>query len=168
MPSAFSCLYQLCANERGVRAANSESVHQMRVGLRRLRAAMSVFKVLLQDSQSEAIKAELKWLTEQLGPARDFDVFVRESVAPLSETASEMGVLQEDMEARRDEGFRGAREAVDSERYRRLVLSAALWLASGAWSATADPLKAVPRERLVTAFASEVPHLQATARSSRR
>jgi len=152
----FSCLYQLCANEQGVRAADSESVHQMRVSLRRLRAAMSVFKVLLQDSESEAIKAELKWLTEQLGPARDFDVFVRESVAPLSAAASEMGVLQEDMEARRDEGFRGAREAIDGERYRRLVLNVALWLANGAWSATTDTLKAVPRERPATAFASEV------------
>jgi inorganic triphosphatase YgiF len=152
----FSCLNQLCANEPGVRAADSESVHQMRVGLRRLRAAMSVFKELLQDSEAVSIKAELKWLTEQLGPARDFDVFVRESVVPLSETASEMGVLQEDMEARRDEGFRRAREAVDSERYRQLVLRVALWLANGQWATASDPLKSVPRERPAIAFASEI------------
>ncbi|HUO97160.1 MAG TPA: CHAD domain-containing protein [Rhizomicrobium sp.] len=152
----FSCLNQLCANEPGVRAADSESVHQMRVGLRRLRAAMSVFKDLLQDSESQTVKAELKWLTEQLGPARDFDVFVRESVAPLTHTAAEMGVLQQDLEQRRDEGFHRAREAVDGERYRKLVLRVALWLASGIWTANADPLKRLPRERPVAEFASEV------------
>ena len=152
----FSCLHQLCANERGVRAADSESVHQMRVGLRRLRAAMSVFKVLLADSESEAVKAELKWLTEQLGPARDFDVFVRESVAPLSGAASEMGILQEDIEHRRDEGFKRARAAVDSERYCRLTVNVALWLANGGWSASSDPIKRAPLERPVADFAAEV------------
>jgi inorganic triphosphatase YgiF len=152
----FSCLSQLCANEPGVRSADSESVHQMRVGLRRFRAAMSVFKELLGDSESEGIKAELKWLTEQLGPARDFDVFVRESVAPLSGTASEIGVLQKDLEHRRDEGFRRAFEAVDSERYRKLTLKAALWLANGQWFAASDPLRAASRVRPVASFASEV------------
>jgi len=152
----FSCLHQLCANERGVRAADSESVHQMRVGLRRLRAAMSVFKELLSDSESETVKAELKWLTEQLGPARDFDVFVREAVVPLSGTAAEMTVLQKDIEHRRDEGYRRARAAVDSDRYRRLTLNTAFWLANGGWSAWSDPQKAAPRQRPVTEFAAEV------------
>jgi len=151
----FSCLSQLCANEPGVRHADSESVHQMRVGLRRLRAAMSVFKGLLRDSESEGIKAGLKWLAEQLGPARDFDVFVRESVAPLSGTASEMGVLRKDLEARRDAGFRCAREAVEGERYRRLTLEVALWLANGGWSTAPDPLRSALRARPVAAFASE-------------
>ena len=152
----FSCLHQLCANEQGVRGADSESVHQMRVGLRRLRAAMSVFKELLDDSEAAAVKAELKWLTEQLGPARDLDVFVRESVAPLSDTASEIGVLQEDMEQKRDAGFLRAREAVDSERYRRLVLQTALWLANGSWFTTTDPLRSIRRARPAAAFAAEV------------
>jgi len=152
----FSCLHQLCANERGVRAADSESVHQMRVGLRRLRAAMSVFRDLLRDSESETVKAELKWLTEQLGPARDFDVFVRESVAPLSGTSAEMEILQKDIERRRDEGFKRARAAVDSERYRRLTLTIAFWLANGGWSTTVDPLKVAPRQRPATDFAAEV------------
>jgi len=48
----------------------------MRVGLRRLRAAISVFKHLLCGPETEAINTELKWLTEQLGPARDFDVLI--------------------------------------------------------------------------------------------
>jgi inorganic triphosphatase YgiF len=44
---------------RGAGASDSEAAHQMRVGLRRLRAAMSVFKELLGDKQSERIKGEV-------------------------------------------------------------------------------------------------------------
>jgi inorganic triphosphatase YgiF len=69
---ALSCLDHAAANEGAVREGNTEGIHQMRVGLRRLRAAMSIFKELLPGSDIEAIKTELKWLTEQLGPARDF------------------------------------------------------------------------------------------------
>ena len=45
----------------------------MRVGLRRLRAAMSLFSTLLHDTQTAAIKTELKWLTGELAPAREIE-----------------------------------------------------------------------------------------------
>ena len=77
----FSCLRHLASNEDAVRKRDGEGIHQMRVGLRRLRAAISIFKGILQDRQSETIKAELKWLTEQLVVARDYDVFLEDSVA---------------------------------------------------------------------------------------
>jgi triphosphatase len=43
-------------------------VHQMRVGLRRLRAAISLFAKLLGDQEPERVKSELKWLTGELVP----------------------------------------------------------------------------------------------------
>jgi inorganic triphosphatase YgiF len=76
----LSCLDHAVANDRAVRKGDAEGTHQMRVGLRRLRAAISVFKELLQGPETEAIKTELKWLTEQLGPARDFQVLVEQRV----------------------------------------------------------------------------------------
>jgi CHAD domain-containing protein len=49
----------------------------MRVGLRRLRAAMSLFSTLLHDPQAVAIKAELKLLTGGAGiGARDLQPHV--------------------------------------------------------------------------------------------
>lgn len=156
----LECVRHLASNEGAVRAADPEGVHQMRVGLRRLRAAISLFKELLRDPESEAIKAELKWLTEQLGPARDFDVFVRESVAPLQDAAAEVTVLREEMEQKRDDGFSRARSAVDSERYRKLVLNTVFWLASGAWSTNQDDLARALRERDAVSFASEILELR--------
>ena len=48
----------------------------MRVGLRRLRAAMSLFSGILRDPQTAALKAELKRLTGRAGPARELEVLV--------------------------------------------------------------------------------------------
>ena len=155
----LSCLHHIAANEDALRHGETEGVHQMRVGLRRLRAAISVFKDLVQADDTEKIKAELKWLSEQLGPARDFDVFVKEGVAPLRKAAPrqpELGLLEADLSEKRDKGLRVAKVAVTSERYRNAVLKTALWIIDGEWSRNADPLVAARRNRPVTAFAQEV------------
>src|SRR5215469_14499843 len=71
-----ACLKQVINNEAALIKGDPEGVHQMRVGLRRLRAAMSLFSALLRDPQTEAIKTELKWLAGELGPARELEVLV--------------------------------------------------------------------------------------------
>ncbi len=152
---AMECLRHLSSNEVPVLAGDAEAVHQMRVGLRRLRAAMSLMREMLSDGQSQAVKTELKWLTEQLGPARDFDVFVRDSVAPLAKEASGMKVLKKEMEQQRDEAFARARLAVADERYRRLILAVALWLANGGWASDEDLMQRARRERPILSFARE-------------
>jgi triphosphatase len=80
---AWSCLDHAASNERAVCAVDPEGIHQMRVGLRRLRAAISVFKHLLCGPETEAIKTELRWLTEQSGPARDFGVLIEQRIRPM-------------------------------------------------------------------------------------
>src|SRR5256885_2293248 len=69
---AFSCLHHLAANRDAVCHGEPEGVHQMRIGARRLRAAISAFKEMIGGAETEEIKAELKWITDQLAPARDF------------------------------------------------------------------------------------------------
>ena len=53
---------QVIDNEPARIKGDAEGVHQIRVGLRRLRAAMSLFAALLHDPQTVTIKSELKWL----------------------------------------------------------------------------------------------------------
>src|SRR5579859_1327131 len=67
------------------RTGDPEAVHQMRVGLRRLRAAMTMFKPLLGDPVSQSLRSELRWLQQTLGAARDWDVLLADTVAPLEE-----------------------------------------------------------------------------------
>jgi CHAD domain-containing protein len=54
---------------------DAESLHQMRVALRRLRTALGAFKRLLPRAVLEPQIAEIRWLARALGEARDWDVF---------------------------------------------------------------------------------------------
>src|SRR5262249_15922848 len=81
----MSCLQQFTANGRAVIEGEAEGVHQMRVGLRRLRAAISLFGDVVRDSEVEEVKNGLRWLTGELAPARDLDVLAKEAVTPLRE-----------------------------------------------------------------------------------
>lgn len=65
-----------------------EPVHQARVTLRRIRAMMLAFRPILGDAE-EQLKPLLGRLKAVLGPARDWDVFLSETVDPLA------GVLPE-------------------------------------------------------------------------
>ena len=68
----LSCLRQIEANLPGVLRKDVESLHQMRVGLRRLRALVDMFEKLA--APPEAIREGLDWLSGELGAARDWDV----------------------------------------------------------------------------------------------
>src|SRR5262249_23368976 len=145
----FSCLHHFAANRDAVAHSDPEGVHQMRVGLRRIRAAMSLFKELIGQPDAKHIKGELKWLTGQLGQARDFDVYLKEALKPLEQEeprAREVATLAEDIKSRRRAGFVRAKGAVESQRYRKLVLECALWLAGGDWLTLPDPLIVARRD----------------------
>lgn len=153
----FSCLHHLAANREAILAGDPEGVHQMRVGLRRLRAALSLFKIMIEGRELEAVKSELKWLTEQLADARDFDVLVKESVAPLKGDApAGLPALKKEIETRRDHGFAMARKAVRSPRYRRLVLKTGLWLTGGDWAASDDDIRRDLREKSLCDMARDI------------
>lgn len=51
-----------------------EDLHEMRVATRRLRAILRAARPLLAPGWAEPLRAELAWLGERLGPARDLDV----------------------------------------------------------------------------------------------
>ena len=152
---AFECLRQVAANEAAVRRSDPEGVHQMRVGLRRLRAALSLFKDMLEGRETAAIKKDLKWLTDQLGPARDYDVLVSEAIAPVLKQhpdRQELRLLESDFEAAQHKGHALARSAVESPRYRRILLDTALWVLDGEWRKNRDALVTALRDQPVTAF----------------
>jgi triphosphatase len=55
---------------------NPNSVHQMRVAVRRLRALLSAFRSVLPSASRQRVANDLKRLQKCLGPARDLDVFL--------------------------------------------------------------------------------------------
>ncbi|MGH9294435.1 MAG: CHAD domain-containing protein, partial [Acidimicrobiales bacterium] len=64
----------LVAEEARVRRHLDDSVHQMRVAIRRLRALLRTFRPLLDAEVAGVLDGELQWLAGVLGPVRDNQV----------------------------------------------------------------------------------------------
>src|SRR5262249_27257879 len=77
-----TCLDQALRNEAAVFAEWPEGVHQTRVAVRRLRAALSAFRNILPEDQRRAASDELRWLAQVLGEARNIDVFCESLLDP--------------------------------------------------------------------------------------
>jgi triphosphatase len=140
---AYACLKQVIGNKHALLKGDPEGIHQMRVGLRRLRSAISLFSEILDDPQTEAIKRGLKWLTDELGPVRELDVFMAKVVAPAKEHPARwrsLPAVSHDLAERRAAAVEEARQAVQSERFRRLTLDVAAWLETGNWTKPHDDL----------------------------
>lgn len=127
-------LAQLQANERGMLAGRDpEYLHQMRVALRRMRSAFSVFDKSYPEAGTAPLRNELKWLANALGPARDWDVFVTETLPLIRAEYDESAALDtfaEQCQRPRRAAHRRAHHAVASKRYQLLVASVAGWLAA--------------------------------------
>lgn len=148
---AHSTLRHITANADPVRDMDAEGVHQMRVGLRRLRAAISLFADILPRASTARIKAELKWLTGELAPAREIDVFLKESIRPITEQGvPKRGAraIRKRFSGERRAAFRRARDAAMSARYRRLLIDVIEWIEAGR--------PRVEDDRSIAVYAAEV------------
>jgi len=151
-----SCLKQVADNVPALQANEPEGVHEMRVGLRRLRSAISLFSDIVSDPQTAAIKREVKWLTEELAPARELDVLVNRVVLPARQRARLPGVstISHELLERRARALERAKNAVGSPRFRRLLLDIAAWLETGQWTKPRDDLLLNRIEAPIATFAA--------------
>ncbi|CDG84652.1 CYTH and CHAD domain-containing protein [Janthinobacterium agaricidamnosum] len=143
----FNCLQQIQGNQPGVaRGGDVESLHQMRVGLRRLRSALGMFKDLL--SLPANLQQELDWLGAELGAARDWDVLAESTLPSLAQEWADGAVLADVRQAALDttqQKHALASSAVASQRYTRLMLELVRWLQACGWR---DGLHNGARKRL--------------------
>ena len=166
-----AALDRLCAAAEALRSRpGPERVHKLRVAARRFRALISTFKPLAGDPAARHVRAELKWLADELGAARGLDVFIADVWRPAAEGQAEtpgevaVGDAAED-EARalaafgkalltaQTTAYAQAGAAVDSARFRALALEAAAWLEAGPW--TTDKRLAKVRDRAAAVFAAD-------------
>ena len=132
-------LQHLIANEDCVLTrSHSEGVHQMRVAMRRMRSLITTFKKHLPTGAYEDLAAALEAAATQLGPARDWDVFVDELLPPVQ--AGLVGVddgalaaLRKRAENRRREGYRRADRLIASPEYARLLSDVLVWIGAAPW-----------------------------------
>lgn len=132
---ARSCKRQIAANEEGVaRFHDVESLHQMRVGLRRLAAARTLFSDVIRVPST--IEHQLDCLMDQLGPVRDWDVLAGATLERAGQAMPEEEVLlalQRAVRERLPALHERAAAAVASGRLRELVDSFSQWIDARGW-----------------------------------
>jgi triphosphatase len=129
---AAVALAQVHGNERGVvESPDPEFLHQMRVGIRRLRSAFSLFRDVLGDAAAPQAAA-LRMIAAALGPARDWDVFVSETL-PVVRPALAAHVAAEAFEAMcrkcRQSARSKAKKSIKSNDYNKSMIVLGGWLA---------------------------------------
>jgi triphosphatase len=108
-------LAQIQTNARGVLLSDEpEFLHQLRVGLRRLRSALRAFRKTLDKKEARRVARALRKVTPKLGAARDWDVLIARLVA-----VGEVELLQK-ARKRREAARRTARRALTSRAFSRL------------------------------------------------
>lgn len=132
-----SCLGHMLRNEAVLLDRPSvEALHQLRVAIRRLRSAASLFKKVVSDAESRSILSELKRLSGPFGEARNLDVFLAETLpAERERRPNEPGILnlEAQLEAKRADAHASVRKQLRSPEWRRLVLDLVAWADAGRW-----------------------------------
>lgn len=124
-------------------ATGPEPVHQMRVTVRRARSAVSLFQPALDSPALTRAADGLRALSQVLGPARDWDVFMTETVAPVEEALPDRSGLSALLRAgaRRRRDARAALSVwLTGPDFRLLTLDLACLSAAGAMLEDPPPL----------------------------
>ena len=163
---ARNCMAHLQANEAGfLQGKDPEYLHQMRVAVRRLRACFSLFRPVLPQAVFAPLLAELERQGAALGAARDWDVFLYETLRALRAHCADdsaIAAFERRCARLRRAHLRTAQEVVASAAWQGLWLELGRSLAEGAWAEGQDAL-ALP----AGGFAADMLQRRAAALSKR-
>ena len=118
----FSELHQtIISHESGSLDGNVESVHDMRVAIRRFRVALSNFAVCFPPKARKGLLVKLKNLADALGGVRDMDVMIAAMKTSLRTSSggeeSTISALIRRLRARRRSRLRVLRNYLRGEEY---------------------------------------------------
>lgn len=143
-----TCLAQFQANLQGVlRDDDPEYLHQARVALRRLRAALRLFRRVCPLTSIELQQSLRSWNTA-LGPVRDRDVLCLETLPAIAQhfaDAQAWAPFAAAAETQRESARQAMRTALTESNPGRVILQFQQWLTQRTWR---DAVSADPRQDL--------------------
>lgn len=120
---------------------DEEYLHQVRVGLRRLRVALAIAqRHRPDDTELAALRLQVTRLCVELGRSREWDVFVTQTLAPILARLPDHGGLREVLNASeraRKHQRAGMEASLASQDFQRLLLRFGAWM-HGLQSAGSD------------------------------
>ncbi|MGI9509314.1 MAG: CHAD domain-containing protein [Geminicoccaceae bacterium] len=154
------CFDQWVANQAAaIDGKDIEGVHQMRVGLRRLRSALSIFKQLIPKGQRVWLKPGAREVAKYLGPARDWDVFLDDLLMPVIRARPddlELRALRTRAKTQRAACYRAMRRQLAEKPYNQILLRFGQWLEQQGWRNERSKKQAARGAMPITDFAAAV------------
>jgi CHAD domain-containing protein len=120
-------LRQVLAEDAAIRLEEPEGIHNMRSAIRRLRSVLAAYRKLYRAMPVRRLRDELDWLGLLLGDPRDAEVSLGKLRGHLDELPPGDGkdaareLVERQAGAAFDAGYRRVQEALQSERYYRLL-----------------------------------------------
>ncbi|WP_323097413.1 CYTH and CHAD domain-containing protein [Intrasporangium sp. YIM S08009] len=110
-----------------LRAELPESVHRLRIAARTMRSALTTFRPVLDRRVTDPVREELRWLGQELAPARDAQVLREHLIELIDAEPPELVMgpvatrIDDELGADHESGLAKAAEAINGERYLRLL-----------------------------------------------
>lgn len=138
-----TCIRHYRLNETRLLAEpEAETLHQCRVALRRLQAALDLFKPLLSDPESRALAGRLKRVARMFGDGRNIDVLIG--------LINDAGLIAR-LNPHRKQIYDVLVADLGSSTVRELMLDLTAWFSTGAW--LSDPATEALRREAIRPFA---------------
>jgi CHAD domain-containing protein len=129
---ALDAVEAIESHRTGACAGDAEAVHQIRVAITRLRAAVAFFAPIVAGAEWLRLKQEIRWLNGPLGAARDSDVII-EYARSKTYRAWAQAMIGARLEQDQARDHRALVRCLRSARTQRLIAALARWARQGTW-----------------------------------
>jgi inorganic triphosphatase YgiF len=144
-----TCLRQYYLNEPGIFSRDADALHRSRVAIRRLRSCLKLHKALIADEEGERLKRGLRDLSQELGDARNLDVYL----GRIEGEGEDAGRLRARITSDREAAYDRLAARLRAKRNRLLLLDLVAYVETGEW--LRDPGRRKLRETPVRRFAAK-------------
>lgn len=113
---------------------DTEGVHQMRVGLRRMRSALTLFTPAIPRKNTKKLAGEMRWAARQLDRARDLDVYIADNLSSKKATKDKQTKKLRNVALRhRQKEYKKVRGFLRGQRFRAFNDKLIRWLNKKGW-----------------------------------
>jgi triphosphatase len=148
LDDAFAAILRSCLKHmlESIPAAEDgrdpDGIHQLRVSLRRLRAALDLMRAVGSLSRLETLRADARWFAHNLGAAREWDIFETETLPTIARgcpTISGFEALADIAQKRRSVAYNNVRMMLADRRCAAFIIGLGGWIEARGWRSDVPP-----------------------------
>lgn len=165
------CLAHLAANVPVAEARRVEGVHQLRVGLRRLRAALTAFGADFRSPAVDDIAERAKSIAKALSYTRELDVFASDILSVVEKAdprADGLTALRLALDGERERSWNETVALLLSDRFTRFLTDLAIMIDRALWREGTEKYERLTRPARKLARKSLSKHLRKAEKRARK